>query len=528
MDNISLRAVGYRRVSSREQLDGFSLDAQENNIRRYAEDHGWELTGMYTDAGISAKRDSKRPQFIQMMEDAEAHQFDVVIADKIDRFYRHLSGLLNTLDRLKEADVFFVSVQERLDFTTPWGKLTLTVLGMLAEIYIDNLRQETTKGKVQRARDGYWNGNVPYAFCKGLCSDCKDANGAGYCPEFGTPDKGNGKTLILHPVDQHAVDLIFELYMTGKYSTLGVAEFVNKSSFTLADGSELLYRQRGRRGKPNAKREFTKEFVRSVLNNVFYTGQVAYYSGQKRRILKEVYPGKHPAIISQETFQKVQEIRSTLYKNARAKKGYSIRLYPLTGILHCASCNWTMRGCSTKGRFYYVDSSRVERKGLCDQHMVDAEQIETDLVDHLLAVIENWRETVKPQDIVDLISEIETHIEQTRNLFLCRDIPLETYEIVRDRESAQLKTLREIKLDVTLPLTDSLKKNLSSWHSTLPIDKKRQLRVVIETVWLQNNAIVALQPTLAFLPLFSQKQGSCNCGPDGIRTRDLGLDRAAC
>jgi hypothetical protein len=256
--------------------------------------------------------------------------------------------------------------------------------------------------------------------------------------------------------------------------------------------------------------------VRSVLNNVFYTGQVAYYSGQKRRILKEVYPGKHPGIISQETFQKVQEIRGTLYKNARAKKkGRSIRLYPLTGILRCASCNWTMRGCSTKGRFYYIDSSRVERKGLCDQHMVDAEQIETDLVDHLLVVIENWRETVKPQDIVDLISEIETHIEQTRNLFLCRDIPLETYEAVRDRESAQLKTLREIKLDVTLPLTDSMKENLSSWHSTLPIDKKRQLRVVIETVWLQNNAIVALQPTPAFLPLFSQKQGSCNCGPDG-------------
>ena len=58
MDNISLRAVGYRRVSMREQVDGFSLDAQENNIRKYAEDHGWEVMGVYTDAGISAKRDS--------------------------------------------------------------------------------------------------------------------------------------------------------------------------------------------------------------------------------------------------------------------------------------------------------------------------------------------------------------------------------------------------------------------------------------------------------------------------------------
>ena len=528
MDKVTLRAVGYRRVSMREQVDGFSLDAQENNIRKYAEDHGWEITNLYTDAGISAKRDSQRPQFIQLLEDADANKFDVVIVDKIDRFYRHLSGLLNTLDRLKEADVFFVSVQERLDFTTPWGKLTLTVLGMLAEIYIDNLRQETTKGKVQRVRDGYWNGNIPYAYCKGLCSNCQDANGAGYCPEFGLPDKGNGKTLMLHPVDQCAVDLIFELYATGKYSTLLVAELLNKSSYTLTDGEEILYRQRGRRGKPNAKREFTKEFVRSVLNNIFYTGQVAYYKGQKRRIMKEVYPGKHPAIISQETFQKIQEVRGIFYKNARAKKGCPIRLYPLTGILHCASCGWTMRGCSTKGRFYYVDSSRVERKGLCEQHMVDADQTERDLVKYILAVIENWREAVKPDDIMKLITEIETHIEQTRTLFLCRDIPLDAYEAVRDRETAQLKTLREIKLDVTLPLTTSIKEKLSSWTSTLSIDKKRQFRLAIETVWLQNNAIVALQPTSAFLPLFSQKLGSCNCGPDGIRTRDLGLDRAAC
>jgi hypothetical protein len=231
-----------------------------------------------------------------------------------------------------------------------------------------------------------------------------------------------------------------------------------------------------------------------------------------------VYPGKHPAIISQETFQEVQEVRSTLYKNARAKKGWQIRLYPLTGIMRCASCGWTMRGCSTRGRFYYIDSSRVERKGLCDQHMVDAEQVETDLVNYILAVIENWYATAKPQDIVNMISEIETHIEQTRNLFLYRDIPLEAYEAVRDRETEQLKTLREIQMDVTLPLTDSLKEDLSSWHSTLPIDKKRQLRLVVETVWLQNNAIVALQPTPAFLPLFSQMKGSCNCGPDGDRT----------
>lgn len=160
----TLRAVGYRRVSMREQVDGFSLDAQENNIRKYASDRGWQLVQLYTDAGISAKKDSKRPQLAQLILDSQAGRFDVVIVDKIDRFYRHLSGLLNALDRLNEHGVSFVSVQERLDFTTPWGKLTLTMLGMLAEIYIDNLRQETRKGKQQRAREGLWNGNIPFGY----------------------------------------------------------------------------------------------------------------------------------------------------------------------------------------------------------------------------------------------------------------------------------------------------------------------------------------------------------------------------
>jgi site-specific DNA recombinase len=518
MDNIPLRAVGYRRVSMREQVDGFSLDAQENNIRKYAEDHGWVMTQIYTDAGISAKRDSERPQFLRMLKAASTHQFDVVIVDKIDRFYRHLSGLLNTLDRLQENNVFFASVQERLDFTTPWGKLTLTVLGMLAEIYIDNVRQETTKGKVQRARDGYWNGNIPYGYCKGLCEDCQDVNGEGYCPEFGTVNKGNGKSLIAHPLDGHAVQLIFDTYLSEAYSSSNLAEFINDSRFTLADGTEVHYQQRGIPGR-TTRRELTKEFVRSVLNNIFYTGQVPYYSNTKRT-LKALYPGKHPALVSLETFQKAQEVRKLFSTHTRAKKGIAIaRLYPLTGILHCASCGWSMRGSSIKNQFCYVDSSRIERKGLCDQHAVSAEQVEKELVNYLRGVIKKSRETVNPERIISQIADLEAHLKEIQTLYLNREISLEVYESARDREIAHLQTLRDMRSSAIVTSLILLEEKLSSWRSILPIDKKRQLRLILETVWLQNNAIVALQPLPAFLPLFSQQSGSCNCDPDGDRPR---------
>ncbi len=224
MTKTVLRAVGYRRVSMREQVDGFSLDAQETNIRQYVESQGWKFVDLYTDAGISAKKDSHRPSLERLMKDAEAHRFDVVVVDKVDRFYRHLRGLLGALDQLNTWNIAFVSVQERLDFTTVWGKLTLTVLGTLAEIYIDNLRQETRKGKLQRARDGNWNGNIPYGYRRGLCSNCKEPNGEGYCPEFGKPDKGNGKQLVLHPIESKVVRLIYDRYLSSLESDGHIAK----------------------------------------------------------------------------------------------------------------------------------------------------------------------------------------------------------------------------------------------------------------------------------------------------------------
>ncbi|GAB4396182.1 MAG: hypothetical protein OHK0052_17190 [Anaerolineales bacterium] len=114
-----LRAVGYRRVSMREQVEGYSLDAQALNLRQYAEQQGWHFIELYTEPGFSAKQDSYRPVLERLLADAAAGKCDILIFDKIDRFYRHLRGLLSALDFLNDHHVTFVSVQERLDFTTP-------------------------------------------------------------------------------------------------------------------------------------------------------------------------------------------------------------------------------------------------------------------------------------------------------------------------------------------------------------------------------------------------------------------------
>src|ERR671916_1449482 len=85
------RAVLYLRVSSEEQIQGYSLDAQERAGRAWCHQHGAQLVGMYTDEGRSARSDdiAKRPDFRRMLVDVEAGLADVVVVHKLDRFARN-------------------------------------------------------------------------------------------------------------------------------------------------------------------------------------------------------------------------------------------------------------------------------------------------------------------------------------------------------------------------------------------------------------------------------------------------------
>lgn len=157
------RAIVYTRVSSEEQLEGYSLSAQAEAGQRLIEQRGWEFVKVYPERGRSGKT-VFRPEFQQMLKDAEAGLFDVIVVHKLDRFSRSLADVLIYLKKLGEKGVEFISVTENFDFTTPFGKLMLAVLGAFAEWYLDNLRNEVMKGKRERVRLGFWNGTLSFGY----------------------------------------------------------------------------------------------------------------------------------------------------------------------------------------------------------------------------------------------------------------------------------------------------------------------------------------------------------------------------
>jgi hypothetical protein len=451
--------------------------------------------------------------------------------DKIDRFSRHLGTLLVALDQLNSANVTFVSVQEHLDLTTPWGKLMLTVLGMLAEIYIDNLRQETRKGKVQRARDGLWNGSIPFGYCNGLCSRCTDPNGTGYCPEVGQPDKTNGKSLIPHPIDSLAVKLAFEWYVGGQCTDGMIAEKLNTYVHFLPDGSGVHFRTKGMPGRfePGL---LSKDLVRELLQRRFYTGQLVYRGvderGQRRRRnnIAETFQGQHPVLVDVETFNKALDIRKTYTHSPRVQYGKAATVFPLSGILRCASCGAPMRGASTSGRRYYQDTTRIEHRGECEQLWVRADEIETQVADLLgrIRLPEDWpanAETWLGMDGAGNSQQAQLRWERAKELYLRGDINHEQYEVEMRLYESGANDLTSQIISATIALGDVIRNFAQEWARALPVEKRKLLRFALAAAFVRGNTLVAIQPTPALFPLMSRslEESQSRCGDDGRRPR---------
>ncbi len=380
----------YARVSTEEQEEGYSIDQQIRECREFVESQGWRVYRVYVDVGYTGTN-ADRPDFQKMLRDAKKGHFQAIVVHKIDRTYRNAYGMLKTYREWRKMNILFASVVERIDFSTPWGILILGVLALLAEVFVENLRQETKKGLKGRHKGRIHNGPLPFGYCSGHCQTCTDVNGQGYCPRYGEENIHSGKHGVQHPVDAQAVRYAFEQYCTGNFSDKEIAALLNNFRVTLPDGNLMQVRSRGKQGKgPNA---FSKDMVRDMLKNVYYAGGVAYYGSEYdgERVIKYTRPrdiieGAHIGVVSKARFLYAQDIRQTRHKAPQgegragnAEKGKdkarsASRVYILKGLLDCQRCGRPMHSQAGGGNTRrHLCSTRIQQKDACDQISVKAE-----------------------------------------------------------------------------------------------------------------------------------------------------------
>jgi site-specific DNA recombinase len=308
-----MRAALYARVSTEEQAEGYSIDAQRRAFQTLCQGRGWITRQEYIEAGRSAHTDDirKRPVFKQTIDDALAGQYDVLVVHKIDHFARKLRVTLEYFDKLGKARVGFVSIENQIDYSTPTGKFMLAMQGGLAELYSDNLSEEGKKGWGERKAQGLYCGLLPFGAMKG---------------EDGVP--------VPHPDTHPGLVMAFELAAQGE-SDKKIAQSLNSAG----------YRTAGNQGRGL----FAKDTVRGMLTNKFYLG---YLPNGNREWCK----GKHEAFIDEQLWNQAQEMRRRNATSTHGRCRSERKPCSLTGITHCWYC---------KGRMHVSSTNKVEPRLGC-------------------------------------------------------------------------------------------------------------------------------------------------------------------
>lgn len=158
-----MRAAIYTRVSTAtksKQGDAVNfvqnLEVQEQPLRDLVAHRDWDFIRGYSDRASGAKE--RRPGLDALMADARRGLFDVVIVWRFDRFARSVKQLVLGLEEFRALGIDFVSHQEALDSSTPLGKAMFTIIGAMAELERNIIRERVLAGMEHARRNGTKSG----------------------------------------------------------------------------------------------------------------------------------------------------------------------------------------------------------------------------------------------------------------------------------------------------------------------------------------------------------------------------------
>ena len=146
----------YARVSTVEQR----VQSQVYDLRQLAQQRGFEVVAEYIDEGISGSK-ARRPGLDALMGDARKRKFSVVLVAAFDRMARSTKHFLQIIDEFDSLGIEFVSRRENVDTSGPMGRLFLTLIGSIAELESELIRERIRAGMRRRRLEGYRLGRQP-------------------------------------------------------------------------------------------------------------------------------------------------------------------------------------------------------------------------------------------------------------------------------------------------------------------------------------------------------------------------------
>src|SRR6266852_5065301 len=493
--------AGYVRRSSEMQSENYSRDAQVRGITQYCQSLGLPPPIIYEDDELSARGEqiTHRPAFKKLLEDVEAGRVHIVIVHSLDRWARNVMVTLQSFRILSEHHTAFISLSEHIEYSTPEGRLQLTILAAFAAYFSDMLAKHTSKGKGERAAQGLYNGDVPFGY------------------RWTGP-----KTPPEHDPDEYpGLRLLGELRIQG-YTADEIAERLNAAGYRT--GSKRF-----------GARPFTTDTVTAMLRTEFYA---AFAPGDDRGVVRyhdQRHRGLHQAAF---TYEEWQQIRSITQSMARApqRQTQAKRFYEFAGYVADIHCGLPLRaqGKSTTTDYeYYRDTAR-ERRIPCPAGghlMLRSDLVRAQFGEMLKNLIlpDNWREEIRRQMIAEaqaqgtIMDSVEREkerlkLKRTRILKQHREGYIDDEEFHGEMAAVelalhQLQTpeVNGVRLDDIIAAGEHIPGMAALWDEATPEERREMVMLLLEPGGLyydlELKMIAALKPRPAFLPILRMLNG---------------------
>lgn len=370
-----MKIAAYCRVSTEKEAQIDSLEKQIEFFNEFTKKNGYELYKLYADEGISGKQIKHRKQFQQMMIDAKAKKFDKVVVKDVSRFARNTVDLLQSVRELKSYNVQ-VDFLNNGEVMEGGSEFILTILGAMAQQESANMSKRVKFGKDITAQKG----RVPNIV-------------------FGYDKMPNERYILkINEEEAKLVKEIFESYVYKGWGTTKIAWDLN---------------DRGIRTKRD-KAKWVQNGIVRMLKNPIYTGRVTnkksevtdFITGTRKDIPEDewiVVERPEMRIISDELFNKAQEIlaqRSNEFKlnNKREKTEYVF-----STLIYCKHCGYSFRRMRRK----YSESGKEYVRWVCSGRnsmgvnhcpnttVIDEEELLNAIKLYLKSIIKNKKNFMK-------------------------------------------------------------------------------------------------------------------------------------
>lgn len=311
-----MKAVIYARVSSDEQQkEGFSIPAQIDLLKNYAKKNNIEVVKIYEESQTA--KQAGRAKFNEMLSFLHASKdINTILVEKTDRLYRNFKDYV-LIDENK-FEIHLVKENEIIGKNaTSHQKFVHGIKVLMAKNFIDNLSEETKKGRLKKAQEGYFIGQVPYGY-----------------------KKLDPKTSVIDEEKAPFVRRAFELYAQGDLSLEKVRNILFEEKYIYQPSFPKI----------------SKGQLQFILQNINYTGSLKFQD--------EIYEGRHEAIIPKKLFDDVQKAfkkdNKPLYRNEHN--------FAFASLLKCAECGCTITAELKKGKYVYYHCTGHDKN--CSQKKI--------------------------------------------------------------------------------------------------------------------------------------------------------------